>query len=261
MTMKAILLIIIFFQITFLPLCSQESALNQKDEKGRKQGSWQGYYENGKIKYTGQFKDDKPIGKFIYYFPSGAVKAIIHHYPNNNSYVTFYYETGKPVCMGKYYNQQRDSAWIYYFLNGKILAEEYYDKGKKDKTWKYYYENGTLLQEKNYKNGKAEGECINYYANGKIKEKMMYHNDSLNGLFEHYYPNGILNFYGMYKNDLKVGKWIINDKNGKKEREVYYINGRLREEDQFIVPVQEPVEMTEEELIEKLNKHFGINHE
>lgn len=255
---------ILFFVITGLCLLgpikvfSQDNTLNFKDAKGIKQGPWQGYYKDGKLKYTGQFKDNKPVGKFTYYFPSGAVRAIVYHYPDGRSYATFYYETGKPVCTGKYVNQKRDSAWVYYFPEGTIMAEEFYIEGKKHGTWKLYYHSGILLQEKNYVNGKAEGVCINYYDNGKIRDKMIYHNDSLNGLFEHYYPNGILNIYGMYKNDLKEGKWIVNDKNGKKEKEVIFIHGRLANEDDYLIPVNEPKEIEEHELIERLNKQFGI---
>ncbi|MCB0756798.1 MAG: toxin-antitoxin system YwqK family antitoxin, partial [Flavobacteriales bacterium] len=38
--------------------------LNRKDENGLKQGNWKKLYKNGKTRYEGQFKNDKPVGLF-----------------------------------------------------------------------------------------------------------------------------------------------------------------------------------------------------
>ena len=54
--------------------------LNQTDSKGRKQGEWAKTYPKSRVyQYKGQFKDDKPIGTFTYYYESGKVKAVIKH--------------------------------------------------------------------------------------------------------------------------------------------------------------------------------------
>ena len=53
--------------------------INQKDAKGKKQGVWSKTYPKSKVvEYTGQFKDDKPIGTFVYYYPSSKKKAEIN---------------------------------------------------------------------------------------------------------------------------------------------------------------------------------------
>ena len=55
----------IFSIFTFF-LFSQD--LNKTDANGKKQGDWKKYYENGFVRYQGQFKDDKPVGTFNYYY-------------------------------------------------------------------------------------------------------------------------------------------------------------------------------------------------
>ena len=69
------------------------SQTNTIDKKGLRQGVWAKYYPDNKTPiYTGQFLDNKPIGEFRYFFPSGKVKAIIQHQAKNNlSYARLYF--------------------------------------------------------------------------------------------------------------------------------------------------------------------------
>ena len=59
--------------------------VNQVDAKGLKQGLWHKNYPGTTIyMYEGNFKDDKPVGTFIYRYESGKVRAIIENKPNTN---------------------------------------------------------------------------------------------------------------------------------------------------------------------------------
>ena len=50
-------------------------AQNSVDARGKKQGVWEKKLpQSNVVDYIGQFKDDIPIGTFIYYFPSGKKK-------------------------------------------------------------------------------------------------------------------------------------------------------------------------------------------
>ena len=60
-----------FFTILFITLFSfiiNAQDVNKIDAKGKKQGVWKKYHPNGMLRYTGSFKDDKPVGVFKYYF-------------------------------------------------------------------------------------------------------------------------------------------------------------------------------------------------
>ena len=58
-------------------------AQNETDAQGRKQGKWVKYHEGTKkVRYQGQFKDDKPFGEFVYYSDEGAVTAVSNFDPD-----------------------------------------------------------------------------------------------------------------------------------------------------------------------------------
>src|SRR5690606_34958299 len=104
---------LILISITCLTGISQ---INQVDSKGQKQGEWRKPYEGNTVfRYVGQFKNDKPIGKFVYYYQTGDVEAIITFLPDGKTaYSKMYHESGYLMAKGKYINQLKDSTWMYY---------------------------------------------------------------------------------------------------------------------------------------------------
>ena len=53
-------------------------------EKGRyvndlRQGTWKGYYSNGRLFYEGNFYQGYPHGKFLFYYDSGLLKEEQHY--------------------------------------------------------------------------------------------------------------------------------------------------------------------------------------
>ena len=70
--MKNVLIVWLFF------VQASIAQVNQVDAKGLKQGPWQKNYPGTKVNmYEGNFKDDKPVGRFIYRYESGKLKAVI----------------------------------------------------------------------------------------------------------------------------------------------------------------------------------------
>ena len=83
---------LIFF--VFLVNLSLLAQPNQTDSKGRKQGVWQKTYPKSEVlQYKGQFRDDKPVGTFEYFYPGGQLKATIEHHPNGRlARANYYFE-------------------------------------------------------------------------------------------------------------------------------------------------------------------------
>src|SRR5688572_17555325 len=102
--------------------------VNQVDANGKKQGVWKKAYENNAVyRYVGQFKDDKPYGKFVYYYESGDVEAVINFSDDGSvGYSKMYHESGYMMARGKYVNQQKDSTWVYFDDRGIISYQENY---------------------------------------------------------------------------------------------------------------------------------------
>ncbi len=187
------------------------SQINQVDAQGKKQGPWAKKYEGRNVyKYKGQFKDDKPVGKFTYYYESNKVKAIINHDENSNRSVAyFYHENGNLMSYGIYRDMLKDSIWLNYGQTKRISNVE------------------------TYKNGKLNGKKVIYYVSSDINDKSrrlasvsFYKDDKLDGDYIEYFENQVIKVKGQYSNNKKVGVWIYNHPNGKKMNVVRYKNGQ-----------------------------------
>src|SRR5690349_10370082 len=121
------------------------------DDKGRKQGYWKKTDERTKkLIYEGAFKDDKPIGKFIYYYPNDSVRAMVFFRAGSEaSYAKLFHpSTGKRMAEGKYASKElKDSVWVYYDESGVLLSKERYAGGKKDGVSYVYLPDGSVSEE------------------------------------------------------------------------------------------------------------------
>ena len=91
---------------------------------------WQkSYPKSTAFEYKGQFKDDKPVGTFTYYYPSTKVKAVIKHdEKTGRSAALMYHESGVLFARGIYKNQLKDSVWDYFGPSGRLSKKETYLK-------------------------------------------------------------------------------------------------------------------------------------
>lgn len=92
------------------------------------------------LEYEGQFRDDKLVGMFIYYYLSKYVKVVIVYNENLGCFVVvMYYENGCIMVMGIYRNQFKDSVWNYYGFSGWLFKLEIYKVDKFDGEFIVYY--------------------------------------------------------------------------------------------------------------------------
>jgi antitoxin component YwqK of YwqJK toxin-antitoxin module len=214
------------------------SQVNQKDSKGRKQGPWNKLYPNSRVfEYEGQFKDDKPVGTFTYYYPSKKKKAvIIHQEGTGRSIATFYHEAGGVMSKGIYRNLKKDSIWLSYTPSGKLSTSESYKNDLLDgKVIMYYLPeeasdkslkiSATYL----YSKGLLEGESVEYFLNGKIKSKGVYKQNKKVGIWESFHPNGQKMNVLRFKEGVQHGWSYAYDTLGKEIAKNYYYNGRRLE--------------------------------
>lgn len=217
--------------VAILPMLAfAQPPLNQTDAAGKKQGPWK-KYTDGVLKYEGQFKDDKPTGKFTYYYPGGTVKTVSVYSANGTICRTksYHEENGKLMAEGKYVNEKKDSIWNYYSFDDKLMSTESYVKGIKEGVWKTYYPDSsrTLLEIKNYKADVADGAWEQYFQNGTIKTKATYIKGKLEGLAVYYQSDGKKLMEGKFKNGLREGAWYSYNTDGKLEKTEKYAKGEL----------------------------------
>jgi antitoxin component YwqK of YwqJK toxin-antitoxin module len=236
---KKTFLILLFF-ISLISSAQDNSnksgeTINFTDNKGLKQGYWEKKYENGNIRYTGRFKDNKPVGEFRRYYKSSSLQSVmVYDESGNYAKATFYYENGKIAATGKYFGTKKDNIWKYYsFYGGHLSNEESYNKGKKDGYSREYYSDSTVSQEKMWKNGVLNGPWRMWFPGEKIRLETRYVNGKLNGPFNTYYPDGSQEISGIYNNDIRIGKWTYREKETGKIKIINYIGGLPENQDEI----------------------------
>jgi len=222
--------------LIFLSLVSF-AQVNQVDAQGRKQGIWQKKYKGIHVyKYKGQFKDDKPVGTFTYFYESSKTKAVIKHDPNSNRSVAYYYhENGALMSHGIFRNQVKDSVWLNFGPSQRISNTETYVNGVLHGKKVVYYV-PELVEDKSqipsavfmYVNGVLNGPYKEYHQNTKTKVNGQYKNNKRDGIWEHYHPNGRKMSLYRYKMGVKHGWWMSYDNMGKEQyKEYFYYGSRL----------------------------------
>jgi antitoxin component YwqK of YwqJK toxin-antitoxin module len=93
------------------------------------------YYENGKKKYVGYFKNNQKDGKWVFWF-----------------------ENGKKWSEGYFLQGTRTGKTYVYHENGKLFYEGEYLEGKKNGKWVFYNEEGEKANVVNFVDGEIKGE-------------------------------------------------------------------------------------------------------
>src|SRR5690606_18796086 len=123
------------------------------------------------FEYKGQFKDDKPVGTFTYYYPSTTVKAAIkHEEKTGRSTAVMYHENTLVMAKGIFRNQEKDSVWEYYGPSGRLSTKETYTKGKLNGNQTVYYvfedpsdKRVVVAKVTPYKMGVIHGDVVEYF--------------------------------------------------------------------------------------------------
>ncbi|PWH81865.1 toxin-antitoxin system YwqK family antitoxin [Brumimicrobium oceani] len=232
------------------------SQINQVDAQGRKQGEWAKTYDDSDgLRYKGQFKNDKPVGKFIYYYPNNKIRSIITHDENSDrSEAYFYHPSSELIAHGIYRGKEKDSVWTHFLTSGHYSYTETYKNGVLHGERITYYgaeaveDNRVklVLRKSNYVNGKQQGDFVEYFPDGIVKAEGKYYDGKPDGVILKNHPNGKIMIKERWKNKTKHGWWVTYDESGKELGRIYFKDGTQLEGDEL------------SEYLEKLKKE-GIN--
>ena len=220
--MKKIISIIFLISIGFW---ASAQTINQTNAAGQKTGKWQKKYDNGQLKYKGQFENGYEVGEFIYFFPDGKIQSkLVFSEKGVMTTVSIYYKNGSQQATGFYRNKLKHGTWKYfnaatgiiskqetyadgkkdgvfriYYSNEQISTEVYWKQDVRDGTWQEFFENGNIRLSTQFVNGNLDGEYKTYYAGKKISRKGQYVNGKLDGVWITYNEQGIYTTYERYK--------------------------------------------------------------
>lgn len=220
----------------FLLITVQGISQNFIDANGKKQGQWSKLYPGTKVyQYKGQFKDDKPVGTFMYYYQSSKLKAIVKHIEGSNrSEAQFYHDNGVIMSKGIYLDLKKDSVWSNFGPTGRLSNKETYkaDVLHGKKTIFFVSEDPNDKSQivssiSNYKEGLLEGEFVEYFDGGSMKEKGNYLNGKKSGFWMKYSITGSIMIEECFKEGLRNGWTKSFDESGKEVGKQYYLQGRV----------------------------------
>lgn len=230
-------LFIVLLSCSYFAQLERKGAKNLIDDNQNKQGKWEVKYENSKIiRYSGQFIDDKPIGQFIYYYPTGEVSTLIKFNKLNTSYAHLYHKNRNLMAHGKFINQNKDSVWWYLNENKEVISKEFYENGLLSGDVFTYYPSSELIENKliimenqHYANGLKDGAFKQYFENGKIKTIGNYKEGKLHGKTQYFTQTGSLSMQGNFNKGLKTGYWLMYSDSAKPDKKVYFLEGKVLE--------------------------------
>lgn len=204
--------------------------INQTDPQGRKQGPWvRMWAESDQVRYTGQFKDGKAVGHFIYYSTKGKEESRIDHYPGSNaSHGRHFHPNGQLMAEGRYVGTEKDSTWNYYDTEGILRSTEQWDAGKMHGTMISYFADGQVAERRNFKDGKGVGLAEQFYPDGTLRYHAIYVNGVPEGMETFYFPNGNKEIEGKYVNGNRDGRWVYYNEDGSWKMQVAYAQGEMQ---------------------------------
>ncbi len=121
---------------------------NGKFKKGKREGLWISYHDNGQLFIKTNFKNGKHEGSYISYYSDGTlwVKTTMKN-GKEHGISEYYYSRefgGRPQWKGHKKNGERDGDWIGWHENGQLHFKGKYINGKEEGEWVVYLEDGSL---------------------------------------------------------------------------------------------------------------------
>ena len=109
-------------------------------------------------KESGKFKKGKKEGKWVYYHENGQLRIKIN------------YKNGNLNRKGNFKRGKKHGLWERYYKTGKLEYKINYKDGIKDGLEEEYFTTGKLMSKGTYKGGKKNG-LFEYYTNNGLIEK------------------------------------------------------------------------------------------
>lgn len=212
-----------------VPLQAQNTDTNITDNKGLKQGYWQQFYTNGKLRYTGRFVDDKPVGIFQHYSDMGEHICTLNYYSGDTATGRYFHLNGKLKAEGKYHHKKRTGIWKFYNEYDEITSQEFYINDRRNGPFRIYYPDGRIARDGQFIDDLEHGPFKDFFPTGRLKSEGNYRDGNPDGIVTYYHPSGKLECSGFYRDAVRDSTWIFFDvKTGDIKRYDFYKMGNLK---------------------------------
>jgi antitoxin component YwqK of YwqJK toxin-antitoxin module len=220
--------------------------------------------EDGKLIYSGPFRNKIPVGVHREYGKDGKVtnafiyndnglllsEGIVDEAGNRNGKWKDLFSNGKVQAEGQFTDNRRTGQWKFYNISEKVEQTGSYNNNRPDGLWNWYYDSGALRKEEEYFQGQRDGRSTEYSESGDIIAQGQYSDGEKNGPWK--YKTGDITEEGKYITGLKDGLWKTSYINGKLkfkgnfvqgnpdgQQTFYYENGKIKEEQYFQMGIRQ----------------------
>jgi antitoxin component YwqK of YwqJK toxin-antitoxin module len=220
--------------------------------------------EDGKLIYSGPFRNKIPVGVHREYGKDGKVtnafiyndnglllsEGIVDEAGNRNGKWKDLFSDGKVQAEGQFTDNRRTGQWKFYNISEKVEQTGSYNNNRPDGLWNWYYDSGALRKEEEYFQGQRDGRSTEYSESGDIIAQGQYSDGEKNGPWK--YKTGDITEEGKYITGLKDGLWKTSYINGKLkfkgnfvqgnpdgQQTFYYENGKIKEEQYFQMGIRQ----------------------
>ena len=217
-------------------------------------GEWTYFYNNGNVSGVGSWNDkNQREGKWLWYFPNGVLKEEnVYENGKLQGPLAMYFEEGTPSYKTSFKDGEINGDKEYYAIPGHKYAVDETNEKKKVGMFYYYYPNGQISYEAHYKNGEIDGAVKRYFEDGSLKEELTYKSGKKEGILKTYNVFGVVTEEENYSDGLLDGKNTEYFEDGTVKIERYYTKGNIKSRKEYFRngQIQESSEYKDGELNE-----------
>ncbi len=201
------------------------TAEGMTDSKGFKQDKWNYLYPDGKIKSSGEYKNNKRVGDWVFLYPNG-IKEQFGKYKNGKvtGVWTWYYSNSKIRRKGKFVKGLEEGLFYELTKLGDTLSVGEYVGGLKHGKWKYNI--NEHLEIGNYSFGKRSGIWTYFYPDNIKEFEGNYIEGYEDGNHKYYYANKRLKLSAYFSGGIKTKKWKYYEPYGSIRTVIEYRGGK-----------------------------------
>jgi antitoxin component YwqK of YwqJK toxin-antitoxin module len=215
---------------------------------GLKQGPWKEFHANGKVKWEGNFVDDRRQGLFKEYDAQGSLKELVKYDAgevDNKAQEAMmldikktYHPNGKVASMGSYSKSgTKEGLFREFATDGSSTSASIYmgdqllshgpvnEIGALEGEWTEYYATGEKRAQGSYKEGKKDGEWTFFHRDASVEQKGKYLNGLPQGTWQWFYANGRKHREELYRRGREDGASVEYDEEGEVIVQGDYIDG------------------------------------
>lgn len=172
---------------------------------GGKTGEWEFFYPSGKLEQKGRYdKKGRPQGVWKWYYENGALLRE-ENYVNGKreGTMTDYTEEGKILTTGSWVENEKTGHWVY--ETSDYMEAGSFANGETDSLWTSYYMPGKRKRYiGSFQSGEPVGQHIKYYSNGQMEYTGKYVSGMKDGDWLYYDEMGFNYLKITYQSDVEV---------------------------------------------------------